>query len=132
MATEGSSSDLPPQTREVVAAELPATGHVSAPAAAAAADGAAALPAAMPASKLTLQAQIKQLKDEQVQLKQQKQKIAKELKNAQRRKFRLKKRARQLTDQDLVEVLQMRAELSQEQQAAAAQAAAPEPEPMAD
>jgi chromosome segregation ATPase len=50
------------------------------------------------------------LKDEQQKIKADKQRVAKELKNAQRRKNRLRKRARQLTDQDLVEVLRMRAD----------------------
>jgi chromosome segregation ATPase len=53
---------------------------------------------------------IKALKDEQLRIRADKQRVAKELKNAQRRKNRLRKRARQLTDQDLVEVLRMRAD----------------------
>lgn len=58
----------------------------------------------------SLSQQIKRLKLEQQQAKMEKQRVAKDLKNAQRRKSRLKKRARQLTDQDLVEVLQMRSD----------------------
>jgi hypothetical protein len=41
-------------------------------------------------------------------MREEKTRIQKELRNAERRKRRLKKRARQLTDEDLVEVLQMR------------------------
>lgn len=52
---------------------------------------------------------IARLKAEQLKLKQDRAAVAKELKNATKRKNRLKTRARQLTVADLVEVLQMRA-----------------------
>ena len=49
------------------------------------------------------------MKAEQIKLKQDRAAVSKSLKNATKRKNRLKTRARQLTDADLVEVLQMRA-----------------------
>lgn len=52
---------------------------------------------------------IARLKAEQAQLKSERAKVSKDLKNAQKRKLRLRSRARQLTDADLLEVLQMRA-----------------------
>jgi hypothetical protein len=54
---------------------------------------------------------IRKLKEQQAAIKAEKQRVAKELKNACKRRNRLKKRARQLTDVDLVEVLQMRKEM---------------------
>ena len=56
----------------------------------------------------SLTARIARLKDEQAAMRASKQTLAKDLRNATRRASRLKKRARQLTDNDLVEVLKMR------------------------
>lgn len=56
-----------------------------------------------------LMSTIARLKAEQIKLKQDRAAVSKSLKNATKRKNRLKTRARQLTDADLVEVLQMRA-----------------------
>ncbi len=58
--------------------------------------------------KESLAASILRLKVEQQTARDLKKKLARELHNAQRRASRLKKRARQLTDSDLVEVLKMR------------------------
>ena len=58
--------------------------------------------------KETLMESIKRLKDQQMAMKAAKMNLQKELKNACKRSKRLKKRARQLTDNDLVEVLRMR------------------------
>ena len=58
--------------------------------------------------KETLQQSIMRLKAEQAAAKSAKRAVAKSLRNAQKRASRLKKRARQLTDNDLVEVLKMR------------------------
>jgi len=69
-----------------------------------------------------LVAKVEALKAEQARLKQKRRENAKELRNAERRKKRLKKRARQLSDQDLVAVLKMRRTA-----AAGAAAAAPPP-----
>jgi hypothetical protein len=55
---------------------------------------------------------IARLKGEQAKMRQDRARIARDLKNATKRKNRLKTRARQLTDADLVEVLQMRAAAS--------------------
>ena len=69
-------------------------------------DGVAAL-GVMPRGE-SLMESIKRLKDQQAAMKAAKKDLQKELKNACKRKNRLKKRARQLTDLDLLEVLQMR------------------------
>ena len=55
-----------------------------------------------------LNASIDRLKAEQKAMKEAKEKLNKDLKNAEKRRTRLKKRARQLSDADLVAVLQMR------------------------
>ena len=55
-----------------------------------------------------LSASIHKLKAKQNELRAQKQKLAKDLRNAERRKKRLRSRARQLTDEDLVQVLMLR------------------------
>jgi hypothetical protein len=52
---------------------------------------------------------IARLKDEQDTARATRKRVTKELKNAQKRKQRLKKRAKQLSDTDLVSVLQLRA-----------------------
>jgi hypothetical protein len=49
------------------------------------------------------------LKSEQKALRTQRRQVAKDLKNAERRRSRLKKRARLLSDQDLAQVISMRA-----------------------
>jgi hypothetical protein len=49
------------------------------------------------------------LKREQDAVRADRKRVTKELKNAQKRKQRLKKRAKQLSDADLVSVLQLRA-----------------------
>lgn len=64
--------------------------------------------AANPAPNVSLMESIRQLKEQQASMKAAKAKLTKDLRNACKRRNRLKKRARQLTDQDLVEVLQMR------------------------
>ena len=55
-----------------------------------------------------LKADLKRLKEEQQNLRAARKKLSKEVKNAKRRTQRLKKRARTLTDDDLVAVLMMR------------------------
>jgi hypothetical protein len=56
----------------------------------------------------TLLESIKRLQDQQAAMKAAKMDVQRQLKNATKRRQRLKKQARQLTDKDLVEVLQMR------------------------
>ena len=68
----------------------------------------AAAAAAVPAAKVPLLEAIRRLKDQQTVMKAERQRVAKDLKNACKRRNRLKRRARQLTDADLLEVLQMR------------------------
>ena len=51
------------------------------------------------------------MKEEQLRLKKEKQNIRRELKNAEAKRSRLKKKARQLTDEDLVHVMMWRKEV---------------------
>jgi hypothetical protein len=53
--------------------------------------------------------EIQRLKAQQKEMVEAKKKIQKELKNAERRRARLKRRARQLTDEDLIAVVALRA-----------------------
>ena len=69
---------------------------------------------------------IKRLKDQQAAMKADKKNLQQELKNACKRTNRLKKRARQLTDTDLVEVLRMRKDATAVPAAAETAAAAAE------
>ena len=55
-----------------------------------------------------LSASIQKLKKKQAELRLAKRDLAKDLRNAERRKKRLRSRARQLTDEDLVQVLMLR------------------------
>ena len=55
-----------------------------------------------------LSASIHQLKTKQAELRNQKKRLAQDLRNAERRKKRLRTRARQLTEEDLVQVLMLR------------------------
>jgi len=63
-----------------------------------------------------LSAQINKLREEQQALANNKRLLAKELRNAQRKKQRVRSRARQLTDADLVAVMMMRKEQRAKQQ----------------
>ena len=56
----------------------------------------------------TLTDDILKLREEQIAVRNERKRIQKDLKNAQRRKRRLKEKARQLTDQDLLAVLLLR------------------------
>lgn len=67
---------------------------------------------------------IQKLKDQQKALRDEKVKLTKDLRNAERRKKRLRSRARQLTDEDLVQVLMFRKGQKEEQDAKKAKAAA--------
>jgi len=64
----------------------------------------------------TLNEQIKALKTDQAKVKAERAKLAKHLKNTERRKTRLHKRARLLTDEDLLQVLMLRKTLRTAQQ----------------
>ena len=83
------------------------TAGAAAPAHAGTAAPAAAEPVA--ARRITLTDNIARMKLEQARLKAERMRVMKELKNATKRKNRLKRRARMLTDNDLVEVITMRA-----------------------
>ncbi len=63
----------------------------------------------MPPGGEQLGVAIARLKREQDEVRASRKRVTKELKNAQKRKQRLKKRAKQLSDTDLVSVLQLRA-----------------------
>ena len=71
-------------------------------------DGGAAVDPQLPQESLL--ESIKRLKEQQAAMKAAKKDVQRELRNATKRRQRLKKQARQLTDKDLVEVLQMRKE----------------------
>jgi hypothetical protein len=70
---------------------------------------------------------VQRLKEEQARLRAERKRVAKELKNAEKRRSRLKRKAKQLTDGDLLAVLETRAlekERAKLEVAAAAAAAA--------
>ena len=56
----------------------------------------------------TLSERVKALKAEQAKARAERAALAKEIRNTERRKTRLRKRAKQLTDEDLLQVLMMR------------------------
>ena len=64
------------------------------------------LSSALPEDALSVSIQM--LKTKQAELRNQKKRLAQDLRNAERRKKRLRQRARQLTDEDLVQVLMLR------------------------
>lgn len=75
---------------------------------------------------------IKALKEQQKQMRNDRKRIAKDLRNAEKRRVRLRKRARQLSDDDLVALIRMRKDSASAAVAAAAAAPAPaEPAPAA-
>ena len=63
---------------------------------------------AFAAAPIPLERRIKEMKDQQNKLRDDKKRVAKELKVMEKKRSRLKKRARQLSDGDLCEVLAMR------------------------
>ena len=65
-------------------------------------------PAATPPPSAQLGHQIQQLKERNKELVKQRKDISRDLRNAERRQSRLKKRTRLLTDEDLHQVLRMR------------------------
>jgi len=68
--------------------------------------------AARPAAQaMGLSRQIAELKVQHAQMLEQKKRLAKDIRNAERKRKRIKDRARQLTDDDLVAVLMMRKEI---------------------
>ena len=79
---------------------------------------AAAPPSAESTPSQSLNASIERLKLEQHRLKTSKKQIVKELRNAERKRKRLRERARQLTDEDLLSVMLMRKEKKKEPTAA--------------
>ena len=94
----------------------------STPPSSSAASGAPSVPAQdEDASKASLNAKIEGLKKQQADMTSNKKKLAKDLRNEERKRRRLKDRAKQLTDDDLLQVLRLRAEakntmLQQQQQ----------------
>ena len=66
--------------------------------------------------KDTLTEHLRRLKDQQVREKEARKKLAAEIRNAERRKSRLRKRAKQLTDEDLLQVLMFRKAARQSQE----------------
>ena len=72
--------------------------------------------------RLNLKQQIEVLKAQQLGMKKQRKQVAKELRNAVKRKKRLQKRARMLTDDDLAAVLLLRSQTASASSCAAAPA----------
>ena len=66
-------------------------------------------------SKASLNAKIEGLKKQQADMTSNKKKLAKDLRNEERKRRRLKDRAKQLTDDDLLQVLRLRSEASNTQ-----------------
>ena len=81
-------------------------------------DQAAVPPSAESTQSQSLNASIERLKLEQHRLKTSKKQIVKELRNAERKRKRLRERAGQLTDEDLLSVMLMRKEKKKEPTAA--------------
>jgi hypothetical protein len=77
-------------------------------ASAAASPGGHRAPLVEPSANESLLDSIGRLKEQQAALRAERKKVAKDLRNAERRKNRLKRKARQLTDADLLQVMQMR------------------------
>lgn len=131
MSDAGSSTDG--LAAGTVAAESPATPREGAAENPASAAAAAAEPAERAAGEgdgrdftedgEPLLKKIERLKTEQTAMRKRRKELTKDLKNAEKRRTRLRKRARQLSDADLREVLEMRRP-EQEHLAAAAGAAA--------
>ena len=76
------------------------------------------------AGELRILPEIMRLRMEQKALQDQRKQIQKDLKNAEKRRSRLKKRARQLTDEDLLAVFQLRKQEMDAKREKAASAAA--------
>ena len=71
--------------------------------------------------KDTLSAHLLALKDEQQRAKNERKRLAAEIRNAERRKSRLRKRAKLLTDEDLLQVLMLRKGAREAQEAVASE-----------
>jgi hypothetical protein len=105
----GTEADDNPPAATVAAVAAPGP-----PASASSSSGSAGLAALLaevpgPVGGEQLGESIARLKREQDDVRANRKRVTKELKNAQKRKQRLKKRAKQLSDTDLVSVLQLRA-----------------------
>jgi hypothetical protein len=105
----GTEADANPPAATVAAVAAPGP-----PASASSSSGSAGLAALLaevpgPVGGEQLGESIARLKREQDDVRANRKRVTKELKNAQKRKQRLKKRAKQLSDTDLVSVLQLRA-----------------------
>lgn len=109
MASAAAAADAATSVAAAASANATDAGSPSAAAAPAAESAAAASTDVEPKGKVHLNEAIKALKAQQAAAKAERLRITRELRNACRRKRRLQKRARQLTDNDLLEVLQMRA-----------------------
>ena len=134
MSDAGSSTDAPAaHTSAAVAAEHPGPLQEGAAAGTAAAQPAGPAVAGQPSgdgSDLTddgepLLQKIQRLKTEQAEIRKNRRQFTRDLRNAEKRRTRLRKRARQLSDADLRQVLQMRATPPEPPAAEAAPAAEP-------
>ena len=133
MSDAGSSTDAPAaHTSAAVAAEHPGPQQEGAAAGTAAAQPAGPAAGQLPGdgSDLTddgepLLQKIQRLKTEQAEIRKNRRQVTRDLRNAEKRRTRLRKRARQLSDSDLRAVLQMRATPPEPPAAEAAPAAEP-------
>ena len=105
---DASATSVAATTAAAVAEEEVASEHGLEEIALSFAGGASSLSAGCASTGSSLLNQIDKLKADQAALKAAKAKLAKDMKNAVKRKKRLQGRASQLSDTDLVEVLRMR------------------------
>ena len=105
---DASATSVAATTAIAVAEEEFASEHGLEEVAPSSAGGASSLSAVFASTGSSRLNQIDKLKADQVALKAAKAKLAKDMKNAVKRKKRLQSRAAQLSDTDLVEVLRMR------------------------
>lgn len=109
-----------------------ACGATALPGEAAASSGARLSPPTsnqLPESGSPLLKQIADLRELQKAMKRERQQVQKDLKHTQRKKQRLCQRARQLSDNDFLQVMAMRRDSAASSSNTAAQGAAPEPAP---
>ena len=105
---EGEDSEGSARERSPCGATALSSGPTAGPAAEATVADTRSGASAGPGTGSELLESIERLKKQQRDLKTEKKRIGKQLKNAEKRRGRLRKKAKLLSDQDLLEVLQMR------------------------
>ena len=108
-AAAAAASDSVPAEREAIASSGPPVEPTAAGAAAASSSGeVTAETPKQQAAIFNIHAEVDRLQKEQAELKKERKRVASALKNAQRKKQRLKSRAKQLSDEELLAVIQLR------------------------